>query len=64
MSPLPAVFALGDTRVHICSMNGSNVASNIEVSIDQSFNIITTLSIPNIYLDNHHIGFGWDLDDS
>ena len=34
MFPLLAVFALKNFRVHVCSINGSNVAPNIEVSID------------------------------
>ena len=52
MFSLSVVFTLEDTRVYICSMNGSSVASNIKASIDQSFGILTTLSIPNVYPDN------------
>jgi len=28
--PLPAIFVLRDTWIHICTMNGHNIASNIE----------------------------------
>jgi len=34
MSPLPAVFALWDARVHVGSPNGHNVVSDVEIPID------------------------------
>jgi len=34
VSSLPAIFTLGDTKVYVCSMDSSNVASYIEASID------------------------------
>ena len=37
MSPLPAVLALWDYRIHICTFNGSNITTNIEASIYECF---------------------------
>ena len=34
VAPFPAIFALKNTRVHICTTNSSNVTSNIEASIN------------------------------
>ena len=38
-------------------MNGSNVASDIEASINQHLGIRTALEIPDIYLNNDYIRF-------
>ena len=35
----PEIFVLRDTGVHICTVNSSNVTSNIEAHIDQHFSI-------------------------
>jgi len=32
---LPAIFVLGDTRVHVGIMNSGDVTANIEASIDE-----------------------------
>ena len=55
MTLLLAVFALRDTRVYICFINGNNMASDAEVSINEHLSIRTTLRIPNVNLDNHYI---------
>ena len=34
VSPLPAVFVLWDARVHIGSLNGHNIVSDVETPID------------------------------
>ena len=34
MSLLPAIFTLEDARVYVCSIDGGDVASHIEVSIN------------------------------
>jgi len=64
MSLLLAIFVLEDARVYICSIDGGNISSNIEISVDKHFCIFTALKIPNIYLDNCHVGFGRGLDNS
>jgi len=43
-------------------MNGDNVFFYIETPIDQHLCIFTTLSIPDIYPDDCHIGFRGSLD--
>jgi len=53
MTLFPAVFALRNTRVHICTINGYNIASNVKASV----------KVPNIYLDNGHIRLGQSLND-
>jgi len=62
MAPLPAVLALWDTWVHVCAMNGCDILSSIEASIDEHFGIAATLSIPYIYPDNSHVRFRRYLD--
>lgn len=62
VSPLPAVFALRDTRIYICTSDSSNVAFYIEVPINQLLHFLTTLNIPNVYPDDGHIQFGRNFD--
>jgi len=62
VSPLPAVFALEDTRIHICTSNSSDVAFYIEASINQLLHFLTTLNILNVYPDDGHIWFGRKFD--
>ena len=57
MSLFPVVFTLENFWVHVSSMNGSNVASDIEASINQHLGIRTALEIPDIYLNNDYIRF-------
>ena len=56
--PFPAVFALEGTRNHVCIMNGHNIASNIEASVNQILSFLYTLGIPNIYLNDSYIRLG------
>ena len=62
VTPFPAIFALEDSRIHICSSNRCDIIAHIEVPVDKKFSILTTLYIPNIYPNNSHIRFWWDLD--
>ena len=64
MAPFPAILALGDTWVHIGSLNGYNVPANIEASIDEHFSFAATLNISYVYPDNRHVQFGRNLDNS
>jgi len=34
MPPLPAVLVLGDFWIHVCLMNGGDMASYVKASID------------------------------
>jgi len=62
MSPLPAVFALGDSRVHVCSSNSSNVVADVEAPINEYFSIMTALNIPYINPDDCHVGLRRNFD--
>ena len=59
---LPTILALRDVWIHVGSSYYSNNVSNVEMSINNLFSIITILSIPNIYLDNRHVWLGRNLD--
>jgi len=50
MSPLPAILALRDIRIHIGTPNGSNILSNIETSVDETFSLTSTLDVPDVKL--------------
>jgi len=62
MSPFPAVFTLGDSRIHVCSLYRSDVFAHIEASVNEEFSISPALHIPNINPNDGHVGFGRDLD--
>ena len=64
MSPFPTVFTLRNVWVYVGTMDCSNVASNIEVLIDKTFDFGTTLNIPNIKLYDSYIQFKKDFDNS
>ena len=64
VTPFPAIFALGDSRIHICSSNHYDIIAHIEAPVDKKFSILTTLYVSNIYLDDSYIRFWWDLDNS
>ena len=61
MSPLPAIFALEDAQVYIHFSNSDNVSSNVKVSIDQHFTILSTLSVLNIDQNDSYIRLGRGL---
>jgi len=62
MSLFPTVFTLRNTWVHVSTMNCSDVASNVEVSIDETFGFETTLNVSNIEPYNGYIQFRRDFD--
>ena len=62
ISPLLAVLALKDTRVYFYIFDGSDVASYVEVSVDQSFYLTTTLDIPDVHPNTGHVQSGGDFD--
>ena len=64
VAPLPTVLALRDTWVCVGTSNGSNVASNIEVSVDDVLSYRTTLGIPDVHPNHHLVRFGGCLDDT
>ena len=58
MTPFPAILALRDTWIHVGSLNGCDIPSNIEAPVDKHFGLTTALDIPYVYPDNRHIRFG------
>ena len=53
-----AVLVLWNPRVHIGTMNGSDILSNIKTLIDDVLHQRTTLRIPDIYPYHYHVEFG------
>ena len=49
------VFTLWNTQVHISTINSSDVLTNIESLIDNVLSLRTTLRIPDIYPNHHHV---------
>jgi len=54
---LPTILTLRNSRVHISTMNTSDVPTNIETSVDKSLGLCTTLGIPNVDSNDWHIQF-------
>ena len=64
MTPLPAVFTLGNAWIHVSIPNSSNILANIEASVNESLSFTSALDIPNVYPDNRHVQFRQNLDNS
>ena len=64
VAPLPTVLALRDTWVCVGTSNSSNVASNIEVSVDDVLSYRTTLGIPDVHPNHRLVRFGGYLDNT
>ena len=64
VAPLPTVLALRDTWVCVGTSNGSNVASNNKVSVDDVLSYRTALEIPDVHPNHRLVGFGGCLDDT
>jgi len=62
--PLPAVFALQNTWVYICTSNDNDEMANVETVINNVLCQRTTLGIPDVNPNHSHIGFGRSLDNS
>jgi len=61
VTPLPTIFVLWYTRVHVGPPNGCNITSDVETSVNEHLGIIATLDIPNIYPNNQHVRFRRNL---
>ena len=55
MSLFPTIFTLQYTQVHVCPINSSDIASNIEAPIDEFFGFVTTLNVSDIQPDDSYI---------
>ena len=58
MSLFPAVLALRDSRVHVCSLDSSDILSYVEALINEHFGVAPTLNVPYVDPHNGHVGFG------
>jgi len=57
VSPLPAIFALGDSRVHVCSSYGSDISANVKAPINKALSFAATLVIPDVNPNYGHVRF-------
>ena len=64
VTPFPAVLALGDSWVHVCSPDSSNILFYIEALVDKHLGICPALDVPYIDPYDGHVRFGRDFDDS
>jgi len=62
MSPFPAIFVLENSRIHVCSSDGSNIVADIEASVYKYFSIMSALNVPYIYPDNCYVGLQRNFD--
>ena len=63
VSPFPAVFTLGDSRIHVRSSDRGDILAHIEASVNEKFGVLSALHIPNIDPNDGHIGF-WQYFDN
>jgi len=63
MAPLPTILALWHSWVHVCTTNCCDVATNVELTIDDFLGILSSLGIPNVNPNNGHVILGRHLDD-
>ena len=63
VAPFLAVLALGNSWVHVCSLDSNNVLSNIKAPVNEHLGIHSTLDVPNIDPYDGYIRFGRDFDD-
>ena len=57
MFPFPAVFTLGDSRIHVRSLDRSDIVAHVEASVNEELSILPALHIPNVNPNYGHIGF-------
>ena len=58
MTPFLAVLALGDSWVHVCSLDSSNILSYVKAPVDKHLGVCPTLDILYINPYNGYVGFG------
>ena len=62
MTPLPAILAERDSRVHVRTSYGSDMVSYIKASVNKHFCVLTTLNVPDVDPHYGHVRFWRDLD--
>jgi len=53
--PFPTVLTLQHARVHVSTTDCSDIASNIEVFVDDLLGVRPILSIPDVDPDDSHV---------
>ena len=48
MFPLPAVFALENSWVHVCPSYGGDIPADVKAPVDEALSFVTALMIPNV----------------
>ena len=64
MFPLPTIFVLRNSQIHICTSNCSNVATNIKAPVNEIFGFGTALNVPNVNSNDGYIRFRENFDNS
>jgi len=62
VTPFPAIFALGNVWIHVCTLNSGDESSYVEPSVNKGFSFGATLSILNVDLYYGHIRLRGNLD--
>ena len=52
MFPLPAVFALENSWVHVCPSYGGDIPADVKAPVDEALSFVTALMIPNVDPDD------------
>ena len=55
VSPLPAILALGNSRIHVRTSNCGDVIAHIEAPVNEKFCVFSTLNIPDVEPNDGHI---------
>jgi len=64
VAPLPAIFALRDSQIHIRSSNHGDVIAHIKAPVNKKFSVLTTSNIPDINPNDGHIRLRRDFNNS
>jgi len=64
VSPLPAILALGNSRIHIRTSNCDDVIAHIEAPVNEKFSVFSTLNIPDVNPNNGYIKLRRDFNNS
>jgi len=64
VSLFPAILTLQYSRIYICISNYGNIPFYIEIPVNETFYVITTLNVPNIQPYNGYVIFWRDFDNA
>ena len=58
VSPLLAIFALGDSWIHVRPSYSSDIPADVKAPIDEALSFVTALMIPSVDPDYWHVRLG------